>query len=209
MKIVHLIWFVLLTLVACQSAEWNEWEKVYQSGNLAQMDSFIQKHPQSSHIDAYESQREKANWAYATFMNTTLQYKQYLTEYPSGVYADSVHTYIQNIVADSLDFQDLTRGTFVGSIISPNFDSSVISIRFVRIQTNDDLIELICDINIDKQRYQLSGQIDPTSNHLQFTSNLSSIDPIPLCEGRIYIRNNKLLIQSVHVSQHWSVLKYK
>ena len=208
MKTFQIIYLLLLCCLGCHSPEWDQWQEVYQSGNLNQIDSFIQHHSQSSHIETYLEQRQQASWAYSTFMNTTLHYKQYLTEYPSGLYADSVHRYIQNIQTDSLDFQLLTQGTFVGSIQSQDIESSVLSLRFARIQINEKHIDLICDVNLDQQRYQLAGQIDPVTNHIQFTKNLSSLDPIPLCEGRVYIRNNKLLIQSVHVSQHWSVIKY-
>ncbi len=208
MKFSRLIWLFAFSFSACQSPDWEQWEVVYQSGNIAKMDSFIELNQTSGHIETFRFQRQEASWAYAKYINTTLQYKQYLTDYPSGPYSDSIHIYIRQIQADSLNFASLTDGSFVGSVHTPNNESSILSMRFIEIQTKDDQINFITDINFDQRRYQLAGQIDPTSNQIQFTENLSSIDPVPLCDGRIYIRDNKLLIQSVHVSQHWSVLKY-
>ena len=200
--------FVLMIVTSCQDAEDKAWQEALTNNSMGAIDSFLQIYPESKYKADAAQQKDKYAWYVAKAQNTVYSYKKYLVSHPSGLYKEEVPKYLDSIPHQTISLAELTENAFVGSIDYGNRETQIIAFKFAEIQEDDENIRFYAKVNTSDIRKNLEGKINKKDYSVVFMEDPASKTMLNLTDGRIYKKKNKIIIESINISQYWRLVKH-
>ncbi len=209
MRNILLILFSFNLLICCKTAEDEAWQNVLQQNSQEAVDSFLLANPETKYKDEAALKKDEFAWYKARQKNTVYNYKKYAADFPSGIYINEVTSYLDSIPKATIDLIELTTNSFVGKIDYGSRETQIINFKFSEIRQENGSVQFWATINTSDARKMLEGRINLENNSIMFMEDPSSKMMLNLTDGRIYKKQNKIIIESTNISQYWSLTKYK
>lgn len=200
-----LLAFLAIGFQACSSEESEALEYAKEQNTILAIDSFLETYPNGSYLNDAREIKENHLWRQAQYEGTAYYYKKYIQNYPQGDYLQMAMDSLQAIPRPPFDLSNLLKMRFVGLIDYGDVEKNVLSMRFtdLEIAEADSIIEFEADLNLPDLHKDLKGHINKKNNHIHFIENESDKVKVNLANGRLYIRDEQLLIESIDPKQYW------
>lgn len=198
--------FILLT--ACENEEDKAWQQALSQNSSVALDSFLVIYPDSKYKNTVSEKKEDFAWYTAKEKNTIYSYKKYLVDYPAGKYKDEVPARLDSIPSTGINLADLTKSTFIGHIDYGNRETQVLAFQFAEITQDSAGVRFWAKINTSDIRKNIEGRIDTNDYLIMFMENTDDKIMLNITDGRAYIQNNKIILESTNVNQYWNLVKY-
>lgn len=179
------------------------WNYAQAQNNLEALDSFMITYPASGYISDAQARKEQLTWQLAEHKRREFGLKKYLAQYPSGEYQAEAQALLDTLTPNPIDLKIMGSTRFVGLIDYGAKQLKVISMRFTKLQHQDDTTRFSATINTEKVRKDLSGYIDK-NNYIYFEEAPNSNPVLGIAKGRVYM-HDALIIESVNPDQYWSL----
>lgn len=201
---------LLLTLLAigfqaCSSEEYEALEYAKQQNTVMAIDSFLETYPNGSYLQEARAIKEGHIWRQAEYEGTVYYYKRYIQDYPQGQHVEAAKDSLENLPHLSFSIPELMKMRFVGLIDYGDVEKNVLSMRFTKLDLpeSDSTIQFEADLNLPDLHKDLKGHINKKDNSIRFIEDESDRVKVNLAKGRLYIRDGKLLIESIDPKQYW------
>lgn len=203
-----LLWGTLY-LFACGnggtgSPEATAWEQARKENTMEALDSFLIQFPETGRKKEIATLRDGMLYQTALLSNTEYYYRQYLQEFPQGKYVKEIQEKLNTLPNDAVGLSELSAKTFVGTIRQGDRDYDVLALKFKEIEESGDNINFIASVHLSSDiRKQLKGSILKPTFSISFEEDKDDEFMLDLSDGRAYIRNGQILIESIDPKQFW------
>ncbi len=208
-KIVPIL-LLLAVLAACGGTKGNpeeetDWNAASEANTLTALDSFLIRYPETKRKKEIAQRREGALFQIAQTENTEYHFRRYLKEFPQGKRKKDVETKLAALKPESLSTEILAAKTFVGAVRyldGSEPDVEIISMKFS--EMNDDGTEIRCKISVHVTsdiKKELTAVIQKDKMSVKFEERAEDEFLLDLPEGRMYSRNNEIMLESVDPTQ--------
>ncbi len=203
-----LVLILLVLTCACQNEEDKSWQLALQKNSNAAIDSFLLDYPDSKYSMDASIQKETFAWFSAKANNTVYGYKKYLVNYPDGKFSKEVPSRLDAIKTDNISLKELTASTFIGKINYGNHETQVLAFKFANINKDSSGISFLAKINTSEIRKDIEGRINPKNFSITFMEDPKDKTMLNITDGRAYMKENKIMLESTNVNQYWNLIKY-
>ncbi len=196
---------LLLSCGGGQSAEEKAaWETARQKNSLEALDSFLLQYPETGRREEIAKLRDGRLWQVALLYNTEWHYKNYLAEFPQGQYKDEAQIKLEQLPTDAVSLSELSSKTFVGTINQGDQDYEVLALRFAEIEEQGDAVHFKASVHLSSDiRKQMTGTISKPKYTISFEEGSDDEILIDLSDGRAYLRDGRLILESTDPKQYW------
>ncbi|MCH2022674.1 MAG: hypothetical protein MK207_09375 [Saprospiraceae bacterium] len=204
-----LLFFLVASLtISCTNDEDRAWNQaLFKNSDLA-IDSFMIKYPNSKYTSEASDFKEKLAWASVLETNTVYSYKKYLADYPSGKFKDLVPQQLNSILSNNINLDELTKSTFIGKINYGSYETQILTFKFANILKDSSGIRFLAKINTSEIRKDIEGRIDPDNFLIMFMEDPKDKSMLNITDGRAYMKENKIILESTNINQYWHLVKY-
>ena len=206
-KLVFLAFFAL-TLLGCtpkgSPEEEIAWKKALESNTITALDSFLIAFPESKHKNEIAAKRDGILYQNAVAENTVYHLKYYLKEFPQGKYKKEITGKLENLKVDAINFDDLDQKTFIGSMKYFDRKDATLDILTIKFSAAADLgntIEYKAAVNLTSNlKKDLKAIVQKNNLSIKFVESTEDEFLLEIPEGRIYVKNKEIIIESTDVS---------
>jgi hypothetical protein len=200
--------FAATCLVSCAGGgselENAAWKEARKENTLEAIDSFLLKFPETTKKAQIAKARDGMLWQTALLSDSEFYYRSYLAEFPQGKHKVDAEKKLSEMPNDNVNLGELTAKTFVGTIHQGDKDYDVLSLRFDKIEEQGDNIKFTAAVHLSSDiRKQLSGTIVKPNFTISFVENDEDEFTLNLTDGRAYIRNGEIMMESIDTKQYW------
>lgn len=207
--------FLFLTLLAlsltlsCNTAdsdaENTAWAAASERNSLEALDSFIANYPNTQHSKEIAQRREGILWKLAQRKKTEYFYQYYLQEFPQGAHHVEAAAQLEAMPQEDISLEDLSVKSFVGNVRYHDTEQlEVIALQFKSLDQSANEVKFTAYAHITHDiKKELWGRIELPTFKISFEENREDKFILGLSNGRIYLRNSRILLESTDPKQYW------
>jgi hypothetical protein len=190
---------------ATTEAEKAAWGAASEQNTLEALDSFLNNYPNTQYSKEIATRREGILWTLAQRNKTEYYYRYYLGEFPQGAHHVEAAAQLEAMPKENVSLQDLSAKTLVGTIRYENEQQlEVLALQFQSLDQSANEVKFQVNAHLSHDvRKELWGRIELPEYKIYFEENREDEFILGLSDGRIYIRNGNILIESTDPKQYW------
>lgn len=211
-QISKFVFFTLLALslmlscnTAASDAEQAAWAAATESNSLEALDSFIANYPNTQYSKEIAKRREGILWQLAQRKKTEYYYQYYLQEFPQGAHHVEATAQLEAMPQEDISLEDISAQTFVGSVRYEDAKQlEVVALEFMSLDQSANEVKFRAYAHLTHDiKKELWGRIELPSFKISFEENREDDFILGLSNGKIYLRNNLILLESTDPKQYW------
>jgi hypothetical protein len=208
LKLSTFVLIVSMLSLSCNStseAEQSAWAAASEQNTLEALDSFLNNYPKTQYSKEIAQRREGILWALAQRNKTEYYYRYYLKEFPQGAHHVEAAAQLEAMPEEDINLQDLSAKTLVGTVRYENEQQlEVIALQFKSLDQTAAEVKFRVNAHLSHDvKKELWGRIELPEHKIFFEENREDEFILGLSNGRIYMRNGNILIESTDPKQYW------
>jgi hypothetical protein len=187
------------------------WKDAIESNTLNAIDSFLMLYPETNRKEEIAYKREGILFRTATAENTVYYYNKYLKEFPQGKRKKEIEEKLTLLKAENISVENLTEKIFVGVIRyldGSRPDIEILSMKFSSLEDNGSEISCMVSCHVSSSlKKEMKAIIQKDKFSIKFVEEESDEFLLELPEGKIYLKDNKLYLESTdpNQKQYWNL----
>ncbi len=187
------------------------WKECKAANTLSAIDSFLTEFPNTKYKAEIARKRDGILYRTAVAENTLYHYKNYLREFPQGNYKKEIEKKISSFETDKINLEDIELKTFVGTLLytdKKNSGNNILTMKFKLLEDHGSNVDYLVTAYVSSNlKKELTATVEKEKMSIKFAEDKEDEFLLDFPEGKIYLRNNEIYIESTDPSanSYWNL----